>query len=161
MRPRTFPGSLALAALMGASLAGASTLDIRPGEAPATCGARAPQIAVSVAGVQAGGILTVELYRPSTRDFLRKASRLHRVRVPAVEGQQTVCFDVERAGTYAVAAYDDLNADRKLARKWNMLPAEPYALSNNRPLRLEFPKFEDAAFDVPPSGAKIRIELQK
>ncbi|MFH1516435.1 MAG: DUF2141 domain-containing protein, partial [Pseudomonadota bacterium] len=47
-------------------------LDIRPHEAAAVCGSHAPQIQVDVAGVKAGGILTVELSAPSARDFLRK-----------------------------------------------------------------------------------------
>ncbi|GAW33332.1 hypothetical protein RA2_00368 [Roseovarius sp. A-2] len=136
-------------------------LDIRPHEAPATCGARAPQIRVVVENVTAQGILTVELYQPSEKDFLKKASRLHRIRVPAEQGPQTVCFDVDSAGRYAIAAYQDLDADRDLDQKWNMMPAEPFALSSNKKLALRMPVFDDAAFEVPKQGVKIRIRLQK
>ncbi|MDZ4135014.1 MAG: DUF2141 domain-containing protein [Paracoccaceae bacterium] len=153
--------AVALSAMAAPAQAQALALDIRPHEAAATCGARAPQIAVSVSGVTPKGILTVELYRPSARDFLRKASRIHRIRVPAEQGVQTVCFDIEKPGTYAVAAYHDLNADRSLDRKWNQMPAEPFALSNNRPLRLAMPNFDEAAFQVGYNGVSIRIELQK
>jgi len=137
------------------------SLDIRPHEAAATCGVRAPQIRVVVENVTAQGILTVELYRPSENDFLKKASRLHRIRVPAEQGPQTVCFDVDGAGRYAIAAYQDLDADRDLDQKWNRMPAEPFALSSNKKLALRMPVFDDAAFEVPAQGVKIRIRLQK
>ncbi|KCZ87938.1 DUF2141 domain-containing protein [Hyphomonas johnsonii] len=145
----------------GAIADSGQTLDIRQHEAPAVCGSHAPQIQVDVAGVRAGGILTVELYAPSVHDFLRKASRLHRIRVPATDGTQTVCFDINAAGTYALAAYNDLNGDRDLARKWNRLPAEPFALSNNKPLGFGMPRFKDAAFEAGDGSTLIQIELQE
>ncbi|MEQ9505785.1 MAG: DUF2141 domain-containing protein [Hyphomonas sp.] len=137
------------------------TLDIRPHEAPAICGAQAPQLEVEVSGVEAKGILTVELYTPSKRDFLRKASRLKRIRVPAENGSQTVCFDLPAAGTYALAAYHDVDADRDLARQWNMMPAEPFAISSKKPLRLGVPRFEEAAFAAGEKTTWIRLELKK
>ncbi|PKP74467.1 MAG: hypothetical protein CVT84_08270 [Alphaproteobacteria bacterium HGW-Alphaproteobacteria-6] len=158
--------SASLAATLGVAPAAraaaqGTALDIRPHEAPAVCGAHQPQIAVTVAGVRPGGILTVELYRPSAGDFLRKASRLKRVRVPAGQAPQTVCFDVAAAGRYAVAAYHDVNANRDLDRKWNQLPDEPFALSGGKTLGLGMPTFEDAAFEAGAGGAAIRIELRR
>lgn len=161
---RTFATLAFLASLvsMGAPIAAAEPkLDIRPHEASADCGAHVPQVQVVVEGVQGQGILTVELYRPSAKDFLKKASRIHRIRVPARSGTQKVCFDIEKAGEYAVAAYEDLDADRDLDQKWNLMPAEPFALSNDRPLAFAMPKFEDAAFRVTDKGGVIRIKLQR
>jgi uncharacterized protein (DUF2141 family) len=146
------------ASAMGAA---GEKLDIRPHEAGAVCGSHAPQIQVDVAGVKAGGILTVELYAPSARDFLRKASRLHRIRVPAQEGTQTVCFDIASAGSYALAAYHDEDGNRRLARKWNQMPAEPFALSNDRPLKFGMPRFGDAAFKADNDTTLVRLELKK
>ncbi|MBU2606560.1 MAG: DUF2141 domain-containing protein [Alphaproteobacteria bacterium] len=146
------------ASAMGAA---GQKLDIRPHEAGAVCGAHAPQIRVDVAGVKAGGILTVELYAPSAGDFLRKTSRLHRIRVPALDGTQTVCFDIAGAGSYALAAYHDQDGDRRLARKWNQMPAEPFALSKNKPLKFGMPRFEDAAFKAGNDTTRVRIELRK
>lgn len=151
----------ALSGAGGASARAGSDLDIRPYEASAQCGARSPQIHVVVEGVTPGGILTVELYRPSENDFLKKASRIHRIRVPAEQGPQTVCFDIEAGGTYALAAYHDLNGDRDLARKWNMMPAEPFALSSDKPLEFRMPRFEDAAFRVSDRGGVVRMTLQR
>jgi uncharacterized protein (DUF2141 family) len=130
-------------------------------EVSQNCDAQAPQIKVLVAGVRAKGLLTVELYKPSEKDFLRKASRLKRIRVPAADGVQIVCFGLEKTGHYAVAAYHDIDGDRSLARKWNMLPAEPYALSNNPKPKLRLPKFEDAAFKAGEGTTTIKLELRK
>jgi uncharacterized protein (DUF2141 family) len=138
-----------------------NVLNIRADEAGAICGERSPQIEVLVAGATATGILTVELYGPSERDFLKKASRLKRVRVPAEGGTQRVCFDLPASGAYAVAAYHDVDGDRELDRQWNMLPAEPFALSNNRKLKLRMPKFEEAAFKAGEDMTTIRLELRK
>lgn len=146
----------------GAALAQQSPqLNIRADEAGAVCGNGVPQIEVLVSGVSAEGILTVELYEPSERDFLRKASRLKRIRVPAESGSQRVCFDLVAPGTYALAAYHDMDGDRELARKWNMLPAEPFALSNNQKLKLRMPKFEEAAFKAGEQTTFIELELRK
>lgn len=145
----------------GAQASAGAGLDIRPHEAAAECGARVPQIHVTIDGVTAQGILTVELYRPSENDFLKKASRIHRIRVPAQEGPQKVCFDIDGPGTYALAAYQDLDADRDLDQKWNMMPAEPFALSNDQPLEFRMPKFRDAAFRVSERGGDVRMTLRK
>ena len=156
---------VALSSLAIAQLAAAGTpapsLDIRPYESSAECGASDMQIEVVVNGVTPVGILTVELYTPSKRDFLKKASRLHRIRVPAADGQQTVCFDIPEAGSYAIAAYHDQDADRDLDQKWNRMPAEPFALSNGKKLGFGFPKFEDAAFSVDSHGGRVVLNLRK
>ncbi len=155
-------GVLGAFAVSGAAqAASANTFDIRPYEAAAPCGAHALQVKVIIENVTAQGILTVELYRPSKRSFLKKASRVHRIRVPAQNGEQTVCFNIPTPGAYAVAAYQDLNADRHLDKKWNRMPAEPFALSNKKKLAFAMPKFDDAAFQVPDTGTVIRIELQR
>lgn len=149
------------ALVASAAADGADELDIRDHEAAAECGAQSPQIEVTIANSTGEGIMTVELYEPSERHFLKKESRLHRIRVPAEEGEQTVCFDIPGPGTYAVAAYQDVDADRDLDQKWNRMPDEPFALSSNEPLRFGFPRFEESAFEVGPQGTSIRMELQE
>lgn len=136
-------------------------LDIRDYESAAVCAPGTGQIQVTVEGVTARGILAVELYRPSERDFLRKASRIHRIRVPAEQGSQTVCFEAYPPGQYAVATYHDRNANRDLDQKWNRMPDEPFGLSTNPPLRWGIPRFDDADFDVPEAGTAITIRLVK
>ncbi len=127
---------------------------------PDKCGSHSPQLKVNVHGVKPTGLLTVELYNPSKNAFLRKASRARRVRVAAGSGTQTVCINLPGPGRYALAAYHDQNGNKKLDRKLNQLPKEPFALSNNRPLKLQMPKFEDAAFNVPASGGSVDLRLE-
>ena len=130
-------------------------------QADVTCSGSLPRIKVLVSGVHAKGLLQVDLYRPSEREFLRKASRLKRIRTPATDGPQTVCFQLETAGTYAIAAYHDVDGDRDLKRHWNMMPAEPFALSNNPKLKMGIPNFEDAAFQAGTGMTVIKLELRK
>lgn len=156
---------LVLGAIALAMLAGpwplAHAFEIPPQDAPVACSQQQPQIRAVIAGVTAQGLLTVELYRPSERDFLRKASRIKRVRVPATDGTQTVCFDLPGAGRYALAAYHDRDGDGRLARRLNQMPAEPFALSRGRVEFLRFPRFEDAAVDVGAGGGTVRMTLQQ
>lgn len=138
-----------------------SELDIRSHEAPAACALGTGQIQVTVNGVTTGGILAVELYRPSKRDFLKKKSRIHRIRVAAEDGPQTVCFEPQTPGRYAVATYHDKNGNRDLDQKINFMPKEPFGLSTNPKLRWGLPKFDEADFEVPVEGVAITIQLVK
>lgn len=137
----------------------APVLDIRPDEAAAVCGAQPLQVEVTVTNTTAQGILAVELYEENEPDFLTGRARLHRIRVPAEESQQTVCFDIPAPGVYAVATYHDLDADRRFDRRL-FLPAEPFGLSNNPRLRLRKPRFTEAAFTVGDEGASVSIALR-
>ena len=133
-------------------------LDIRPHEATDECNPEISQVRVTVNGVGYGGILTVGLY-DDPNHFLFKQGRKKRIRIPATEKQHTVCFNMDEHGTYAVAAYHDRDADRKLKRRWNLLPGEPFGLSNNPELAIGFPKFSDSAFTTEGLGADIIIDL--
>ena len=56
--------------------------------------------------------------------------------------------------------YHDLDADRKLDKRWDFTPDEPYGLSNNPEIKKRrIPKFEEAQFEVGPAGADIVINL--
>jgi uncharacterized protein (DUF2141 family) len=139
---------------------GKEELNIRPHEAADYCDCGIPQVRVTVRGVGNGGILSVELYHDPD-NFLNKKGRTKRIRIPATEGQHTVCFNLEKPGTYAVATYHDVDGNRKLDRKWNMMPDEPFGLSNNPKLRPGFPAFNEAAFTTGELGSDININLQR
>lgn len=133
-------------------------LDIRPHEVGDACDPTVMQVRVTVNGVSYGGMLTVGLYDDPDH-FLFKQGRKQRIRIPATDAQHTVCFNLDQHGTYAVAAYHDIDANRKLKRRWNLLPGEPFGLSNNPELYMGFPKFSDSAFTTEGMGADISIDL--
>lgn len=138
----------------------AQQLDIRHYEAADKCNPDISQVRVTVNNVGYGGILTVGLY-DDPNHFLVKEGRKRRIRIPAIHEQHTVCFDLDEHGTYAVSAYHDEDANRKLKRRWNLLPGEPFGLSNNPKLKLGFPKFKDSAFTTNGLGAEITINLRQ
>lgn len=135
-------------------------LNIKPHEAPDACNADSAQIRVTVNGVGSGGILNVGLY-DDPDNFLFKKGRKRTVRIPATRGQQRICINLEQPGTYAVAAYHDIDANRKLKIGWNMLPDEPFGLSNNPDQQTGFPEFSASAFTTGNLGADIVIDLKQ
>lgn len=151
---------LALGFLIAAPSQSAGTLNINPKDAPDTCNTRTAQVRVTVKNVIAGGALNIELYDDPDH-FLSKKGRKRKVRIPAAAGQQTACINLERTGTYAVAVYQDLDGDRKLKKNWNLLPLEPFGLSNNPEQSAGFPRFSDSAFTTGKLGADIVINLQQ
>lgn len=138
----------------------AQLLDIRPHEAADECNAEISQIRVTVNGVAYGGMLTIGLY-DDPHHFLVKQGRKRHIRIPATDEQHVVCINLDKHGTYAVAAYHDQDADRKLKRRWNMLPGEPFGLSNNPQPVMGLPKFSDSAFTTKGLGADITINLNQ
>ena len=151
---------LVLSFTISATSQAAQLLDIRSDEAADDCNPEISQIRVTVNGVGYGGILTVGLY-DDPHHFLVKQGRKRRIRIPATDEQHIVCFSLDKHGTYAVAAYHDKDADRKLKRRWNMLPGEPFGLSNNPKPVIGFPKFSDSAFTTEGLGADIIINLHQ
>lgn len=133
-------------------------LDIRAHEQPPSCDDEASQLKVTVSNVGLGGILTVELYN-DPKNFLSKKGRVKRIRIAAVNEEHRVCFNLPEPGTYAVAAYHDEDANRKLNKKWNMMPKEPFGLSMNPEPKFGFPKFENSAFELGDAGGDIDIQL--
>ncbi|MEM7730058.1 MAG: DUF2141 domain-containing protein [Pseudomonadota bacterium] len=116
------------------------------------------QIRVTVNNTTEQGILKLELF--GEKDFMRSSGKLRRIRVPAEAGSTSVCIHVPEPGEYAVVGYHDLDGDRKLDKKWNFTPKEPYGLSNNPEIKsLRLPKWEETRFMVPDAGVGIQINL--
>lgn len=137
-----------------------SELNIYTGEAPDVCDPETLQVRIEINNVEAGGVLVVELYNDDADNFLSKEARLRRIRVPATDGPMSMCLALDSIGTYALAGYHDKDADRKLDRKWNFLPKEPFALSLNRRLKLRKPRLEEAAFEVGEDGIDLELNLR-
>lgn len=157
-------GLAALACLSAPIFAAAAdseeALDLRPGDEADACDPARPQIRATVHGVQPVGILLVEIYNDNPDHFLESEGRLRRARVAAADTPQTVCLDIDGPGTYAVASYHDVDGDRRLGKKWNRLPKEPFALSTNPRLKLRKPRLHEAAFQAGPLGADIDLMLR-
>ena len=145
--------------LLSTQTSASQPFNIKPHEAPDACNASIAQVRITVNNVGAGGVLNVELY-DDPEHFLFKEGRKRKVRIPAAAGQQIVCMNLEQPGTYAVAVYHDIDGNRKLKKQWNMLPREPFGLSNNPGQQFGFPKFSDAAFTTGRLGADIVIDLK-
>ena len=122
------------------------------------CRADRMQVRVMVTGVSEGGIMKLELF--GEQDFMKKSGKLRKVRVPADPEPMLICMDVPEPGDYAVVGYHDKDGDRKLDKKWNFKPKEPYGLSNNPKIEsLRLPKWEETRFSVPVEGRDIVINL--
>ncbi|MGB6228948.1 MAG: DUF2141 domain-containing protein [Litorimonas sp.] len=133
-------------------------LELYERDASDPCVPGTQQIRVIVNNVQAEGILKLELF--GEKDFMKSSGKLRRIRVPADNGPMIVCIDVPEAGDYAVVGYHDRDGDRKLDKKWNFKPKEPYGLSNNPEIKsLRLPKWEETRFAVPATGWDIVINL--
>ena len=117
------------------------------------------QIRATVNNLSKVGLMKLELYN-SEDGFLNKKGRMRSVRVAAEGASQLICINVPEAGVYAIAGYHDIDADRKLDKRWDFTPDEPYGLSNNPEIKKRrIPKFEEAQFDVGLAGADIVINL--
>lgn len=123
------------------------------------CVADGLQARVIINGVSEVGIMKLELYN-SDDGFLSKKGRLRSIRDKALNAPMVMCINVPEPGSYAIAGYHDIDGNRKLKKKWDFTPREPYGLSNNPEIKTRrIPKFEEARFEVGPTGADITINL--
>lgn len=136
-----------------------NTLELYPRDVADACIPGSLQIRVTINEISHVGLMKLELYAEE-KGFLEKKGRLRVIRVPAEDAPQLICINVPAPGSYAIAGYHDKDADRKLDKKWNFTPKEPYGLSNNPEFEaLRMPKFSEAEFDVPANGRDIIINL--
>jgi len=133
------------------------TLPLYPRDMADACDDTAQQIRVTVKGAQHKGLVKVELYKPDDK-FLKDESR--KVRVPASDEPFRVCMNVDAPGTYAVAGYNDLDANRKIKMSWTFKPKEPFGVVNSDRLKKKKrPKFHQVSFEVGAEGADVTLIL--
>ncbi|MFE1601810.1 DUF2141 domain-containing protein [Methylobacterium sp. ID0610] len=119
--------------------------------------ALAADLAVEVEGVQpGGGTVYVALCVGGLSEEFCRDGRDAPARAPTLR----VVFTEVPPGTYAVAAFQDLDGDGRLARTPLGLPREPYGFSNGAG-RGGRPDYAAAAFRLAEPGAAIRIRLQR
>ena len=132
------------------------SLPLYPRDAADQCVDDGLQIRVTVEGAQHKGLVKVELYSPDDK-FLKDETR--KVRVPASDEPFRVCMNIDAPGTYAVAGYNDLDADRKIDKKL-FKPDEPFGVVNSDKVEgKKRPKFHQVSFEVGEKGADVKLIL--
>ncbi|WP_348645255.1 DUF2141 domain-containing protein [Methylobacterium sp. BTF04] len=79
---------------------------------------------------------------------------------PARAASQRFVFDDVAPGTYAVAAYQDVNGNGRLDRTGLGLPLEPYGFSGEA-VRGVRPDFARAHFALREPGIRLRVRLTR
>lgn len=118
----------------------------------------AAELEVEVGGVRsADGQVKLMLF--DRAEGFRKEDKSREVlALPAAVGTVSGVFRDLPPGRYAIVTYHDEDGDGKLNLRFGMFPREGYGLSNN-PSVSGPPAFQDAAFDLPETGAKLAIQL--
>ncbi|WP_232631351.1 DUF2141 domain-containing protein [Methylobacterium sp. Leaf118] len=119
--------------------------------------ARAASLEVTVEGAEPGaGAIYVTLCRGGLSESACQMGQ----DAPAQGGAQRFVISGVSAGTWAVAAFQDLDGDRRLGRTELGLPLEPYGFSGAVGRRAR-PDFAAASFTLSEPGASLRIRLAR
>jgi uncharacterized protein (DUF2141 family) len=122
--------------------------------------ASAARIIVTIDGMHnAQGNVFVGLYA-SPAKFLQGNQSDAQRKVKASTGPITVSFDNLPAGTYAVGAFHDENANDHLDTNFLGLPTEGYALSNGVRAVMAKPTFQQAAFTVGNGDKPVALHIR-
>jgi uncharacterized protein (DUF2141 family) len=81
-------------------------------------------------------------------------------KTPAVVGKTTIVFPDIPPGRYAVQIFQDEYDDGIVHRGMLGIPTEGIGFSNDAPLHLHGPRFNDAAFDVGDRAVGLRIRVR-
>lgn len=122
------------------------------------CAAAPHSIDLEVRNVQSdSGVITIDVHDDNPDGFLKPHGLLSRIRTPASPQTTRVCIALESSGIYALAVYHDRDQNHVFDKNWIGLPAEPYGVSNDPPIRLGPPPHHAAAFLV--SGASVPVTV--
>jgi len=121
--------------------------------------ANATELKVHVTNLQSGnGTVYFAVYdKPET--FPKRTGKLVGTKLPAKSNGVVAVFSDLKPGTYAVAIYHDENANGKFDQGFLGIPLEGYAFSNNAPVFLGPPDFEDAAVKINGKSTAITIKM--
>lgn len=131
-------------------------------ESGCTGHASAYKLHVDVEGVTASeGLMAVTLYADVPSKFLAHHGSLYVGRVPAQKGTTPVCIYIPKPGVYALAVYQDINANRKFDRTGIGLPSEPFGFSNNPRVFLGMPAWSSVRLSLPKDGLHTTVKLHQ
>lgn len=119
--------------------------------------ADAARLEVVVANVRNGkGHVRVAACTVDT--FLKESCQINRS-LKATPGEVTIVMDVP-PGVWAFQAYGDEDDNEEVTRNFLGFPLEGVGFSNDAPIRLGPPNFNDAAVRIGPGGGRIRFNLR-
>ena len=125
-----------------------------------TVGALAETLTVEVTQVEAAtGDIYLAVYREGD-DFPSESTVYRQVSAAATLGTTTILITDLPAGQYAIAAFHDVDEDGGLTRNLIGMPQEPFGFSNDAPVYLGPPSFEQAAFDKGAEDLTITFGLR-
>lgn len=146
------------AAVVAIAWASASAAD-RPGGLFHTVAQPAPgELRVILDGLRSDAGRTICRIYPEGANFPRHGS-VERVDAAIANGRSACIFSGVAPGRYAVATAHDEDGDGAVDRGLLGVPTEGFAFSQNARVRLGPPDFDDAAIDVPATGAAIHIRM--
>ena len=123
-----------------------------------TVGALAETLTVEVTQVEAAtGDIYLAIYREGD-DFPGESTVYRQASAAATLGTTTI--PLLPAGQYAIAAFHDVDEDGGLTRNLIGMPQEPFGFSNDAPVYLGPPSFEQAAFDKGAEDLTITFGLR-
>lgn len=131
-------------------------------EDPDVCEAGNPSLRIQVINVKkTEGIIVADLHDDVKENFLVWDRVVLRVRATAQKGETFFCMPIPKAGDYSVAIYHDKNGNKEFDKNFLGLPKERFGMSQNPKFGTKAPKYEEATFSVPDTGADILIKLRR
>jgi uncharacterized protein (DUF2141 family) len=107
----------------------------------------------------AGGMLRLGLY-DAARYPDDNSKPIASADVPALPGETVVTLRAVPPGTYAIQAFQDVNANDKMDTSWVGLPLEPFGFSQDAKPFLSKPAFDDVKFILVAGENSQVIHLQ-
>ena len=109
----------------------------------------------------AEGEVHIALY-DNEADFMKPEKRIAGLVIP-VKSRETrqVTLGNFPFGSYAIAAFHDLNNNGKLDKNTLGIPTEPYAFSNNPKIKWRAPAFQEVCFELRQATLTLDIQLKR
>lgn len=147
--------AIALAALASTpSLAAAEAA-----QAPATVAAPASALTLTVRNVRPGAGTVMIVLFDSEAAWKGQGRPVRAESVTAAGAEVAVTFAGLKPGAYGVKLYQDLDGDGRMGANPFGIPTEPYAFSNDAPVRFGPPDWQAAQFAVDAGAVAHAIKL--
>ena len=121
--------------------------------------AQAATLDLEITNVEAStGSVMIAVF--SSADEWTSNTTIAAARIDAAEGTVRAVFEDLPEGTYGVKIFHDVDGNGDLKRGKFGIPAEPYAFSNDAPVRFGPPSWKSAAFDVSGDATTHTVALR-